>query len=85
MDVMLFATENIYKSTGTSSPHVADEGFTIRLRRETSERIHRMTTSDRISRMTTSDRISRMTTSDRISRTTTMMKDSSGRDEECES
>ena len=43
MDVMLFATENIYKRTGTSSPHITDEGpFSFSLRQETSNRIAKM-------------------------------------------
>ena len=42
MDMMLFATENIYKSTGTSSPHITDEIFSFSLRQEESDRIAKM-------------------------------------------
>ena len=42
MDVMLFATENIYIRTGTSSPHITDEIFSFSLREETSNRIAKM-------------------------------------------
>ena len=42
MDVMLFVTENIYKRTGTSSPHITDEIFSFSLRQEESDRIAKM-------------------------------------------
>ena len=42
MDVMLFVTENIYKRTGTSSPHITDETFSVSLRQETNDRIAKM-------------------------------------------
>ena len=42
MDMMLFVTENIYKRTGTSSPHITDETFAFNLREETNDRISKM-------------------------------------------
>jgi len=34
MELMIFATENIYRETGTASKHVEDKTFSMEIKRE---------------------------------------------------